>query len=72
MIDFPFFEKMENGNWTFSHNPFSAPKNDFIEDFKNENNIENILSTQYDIVLNGLEIGGGSIRNYKKNYLKNF
>ena len=31
VVDFPFFEKTDEGNWTFTHNPFSAPKPEFIE-----------------------------------------
>jgi len=64
IIDFPFFEKDDNGKWTFTHNPFSAPKPEFEKDLLNKKNIENILTTQYDIVLNGVEAGGGSIRNH--------
>jgi len=65
IIDFPFFEKDDEGNWTFTHNPFSAPKPEFIQDLIKKKNIENILTTQYDIVLNGWELGGGSIRNHR-------
>lgn len=65
VVDFPFFEKdEETKGWTFSHNPFSGPKPEFMEDLMAEKNIENILTTQYDLVLNGSEIGGGSIRNH--------
>ena len=64
VIDFPFFEKTDDGNWTFTHNPFSAPKPEFMDDLLNKKNIEHILADQYDIVLNGYEIGGGSIRNH--------
>lgn len=64
VIDFPFFEKTEDGGWTFTHNPFSAPKPDFMADLMNKENIGSILTSQYDITLNGLEIGGGSIRNH--------
>lgn len=64
IIDFPFFEKTEDGKWTFTHNPFSAPKPEFEKDLLAKNNIENIHTTQYDVVLNGFEIGGGSIRNH--------
>lgn len=64
VIDFPFFEKNEKGGWTFTHNPFSAPKPEFAKDLLNKRNIEDILTTQYDIVLNGSEVGGGSIRNH--------
>jgi aspartyl-tRNA synthetase len=64
IIDFPFFEKTEDGKWTFTHNPFSAPKPEFLDDLLKKENIENILTSQYDVVLNGFEIGGGSIRNH--------
>ena len=69
IIDFPFFEKTDNG-WTFTHNPFSAPKKEFHDDLMNKKNIGEILTDQYDIVLNGYEIGGGSIRNYKSETLR--
>ena len=63
VIDFPFFEKDDEGKWTFTHNPFSAPKPEFLQDLLEQKNIESILTSQYDIALNGSEIGGGSIRN---------
>lgn len=64
VIDFPFFEKTDTGGWTFTHNPFSAPKPEFMVDLLAKRNIGEILTTQYDVVLNGWEIGGGSIRNH--------
>lgn len=64
VIDFPFFEKTEEGGWTFTHNPFSAAKPEFHQDLLAGKNIEGILTSQYDVVLNGSEIGGGSIRNH--------
>jgi aspartyl-tRNA synthetase len=76
IVDFPMFEKtgednLDNtGEWTFTHNPFSKPRDEFLEDFMQKKNIEDILTTQYDITLNGLEIGGGSIRNHKKEALQ--
>ncbi|MDD4931013.1 MAG: aspartate--tRNA ligase [Candidatus Colwellbacteria bacterium] len=70
VIDFPFFEKTEEGGWTFTHNPFSAPKPEFMGDLMEKRNIGEILTTQYDIVLNGFEVGGGSIRNHKSEALK--
>jgi len=70
VIDFPFFEKAEGGGWTFTHNPFSAPKPEFITDLLEKKNVSGILTTQYDIVLNGSEIGGGSIRNHKPEALE--
>lgn len=71
VVDFPFFEKKEQTNqWTFTHNPFSAPQDEWLDNLMNKTNIEKIIATQYDIVLNGFEIGGGSIRNHKPERLK--
>ena len=72
IIDFPFFEKAKPpaSGWTFTHNPFSAPKPEYIADLLAEKNIGEILTSQYDIVLNGLEIGGGSIRNHQAEALR--
>jgi len=70
IVDFPQFEKTDEGNWTFSHNPFSSPKAEYMENLMAKKDIENIISTQYDIVLNGFEIGGGSIRNHKPEALR--
>lgn len=64
VIDFPFFEKTDTGAWTFTHNPFSRPKPEHVEWLMNKENIGEILTTQYDVALNGFEIGGGSIRNH--------
>ena len=36
VVDFPFFEKTKEGGWTFTHNPFSAPKPEFMEDLLNK------------------------------------
>lgn len=69
VIDFPFFEKTDDG-WTFTHNPFSAPKTEHMDDLMNKKKINEILTTQYDVVLNGWEIGGGSIRNHKPEALE--
>jgi aspartyl-tRNA synthetase len=70
IVDFPQFEKTDEGNWTFSHNPFSAPKQEYMENLLAKHDIDNIISTQYDIVLNGFEIGGGSIRNHRPEALR--
>jgi aspartyl-tRNA synthetase len=71
VIDWPFFEKdIDTKGWTFTHNPFSSPTPEFMDDLMNQKNIENIFTTQYDIVLNGSEIGGGSIRNHNPEALK--
>jgi aspartyl-tRNA synthetase len=70
VLDFPFFEKTEEGGWTFSHNPFSAPKPEHRELLMEKKDIGDILTTQYDLVLNGFEAGGGSIRNHQSEALK--
>lgn len=70
VIDFPFFEKTDGGGWTFTHNPFSAPKPECMEDLLAKRNVPAILTNQYDIVLNGWEIGGGSIRNHRSEALR--
>ncbi|MEX2010282.1 MAG: amino acid--tRNA ligase-related protein [Parcubacteria group bacterium] len=70
IVDFPFFEKTPDGSWTFTHNPFSAAKSEHQIDLIEGNNTEKIIAAQYDIVLNGLEVGGGSIRNHEPKALK--
>ncbi len=74
VVDFPFFEQTDttkgNDNWTFTHNPFSAAQPQFQSDLMKGENIEKILAAQYDVVLNGHEIGGGSLRNYEPEALK--
>ena len=70
VIDFPFFEKTEDGKWTFTHNPFSCPKEEHIEWHLKGENIEKIITQQYDLVCNGYEVGGGSIRAHKPEVLK--
>lgn len=65
VVDFPFFEKTDEGGWTFTHNPFSAAQPTFKDNLMKGDDIASILTDQYDIVLNGSEIGGGSIRNHE-------
>ena len=65
VVDFPFFEKTDDGKWTFTHNPFSMPKAEHLKDLLAGTNIESILTSQYDLVCNGYEAGGGSIRAHK-------
>ena len=74
VTDFPAFEKTGEdnvdgtGEWTFTHNPFARVKDEYLADFMSEKNIDDLISTQYDITLNGFEIGGGSIRNHKSEW----
>ncbi len=70
VVDFPMFEKADNGDWTFTHNPFSSPTPESMPDLLAKKNIENILTTQYDVALNGYEVGGGSIRNHRPEALR--
>lgn len=70
VVDFPFFEKSTEGGWTFTHNPFSAPKPEYMDSLLKKESVAEILTTQYDVVLNGWEIGGGSIRNHQPEALE--
>lgn len=58
VVNFPMFEKTDEGIKAL-HHPFTMPKN------IDESDIESIQSIAYDIVLNGVELGGGSIRIHK-------
>ncbi|MEI9907886.1 MAG: aspartate--tRNA ligase [Actinomycetota bacterium] len=60
VVDAPMFEKTDDGGWTAVHHPFTGPKPEFAQSFSQDP--ENALAYAYDIVLNGSEIGGGSIR----------
>ena len=60
VVDAPMFEPTENGGWTAVHHPFTGPKPEFAKSFKTDP--ANALAYAYDIVLNGIELGGGSIR----------
>lgn len=59
VVDFPMFEETEDGKWTSVHHPFTRPKGT-VDEMKNSP--ETALSIAYDMVLNGTEIGGGSLR----------
>lgn len=71
VIDFPFFERTDEDGWTFTHNPFSAPKSEHREWLLKKDRIGDIETSQYDLVCNGYEVGGGSIRSHESNILKN-
>jgi len=70
VIDFPFFEKNKEGKWTFTHNPFSQPRQEHEQWLLEKKNIDKILTSQYDLVCNGFEVGGGSIRSNKPEVLQ--
>jgi aspartyl-tRNA synthetase len=63
VVDAPMFEKLDGGGWTAVHHPFTGPKPEFEKSF--DVDPESALAYAYDIVLNGNEIGGGSIRIHK-------
>jgi aspartyl-tRNA synthetase len=60
IVDAPMFERNAHGGWTAVHHPFTSPTPQYVENFDLEPAAA--LSDAYDIVLNGSEIGGGSIR----------
>lgn len=71
ITDFPLFEKEEGAErLTYSHNPFTSPRPEYIDMLMNDYPPEQIYSQQYDIVLNGYEIGGGGIRIHQPEVLK--
>jgi aspartyl-tRNA synthetase len=71
VLDFPLFEYDEEGNrWVARHHPFTSPKPSDVDTMINNNpaieNAVEYLKHPYDMVLNGNEIGGGSIRIYQR------
>ena len=60
VLDAPMFEPTDNGGWTAVHHPFTGPKPEFASTISSDP--ANALAYAYDIVLNGTELGGGSIR----------
>ena len=79
VVSFPFFKKVDitdpaevldgKSGWTFTHNPFSMPIPEHLAWHLNGEHIDQILTTQYDLVCNGYEAGGGSIRAHKPEIL---
>ena len=70
IIDFPMFEKdEETGTWAYGHNPFSGIREDSIGSLMRKENLGDIMSNQYDLAMNGLELGSGSIRNHSAELL---
>ncbi|MEP7054508.1 MAG: aspartate--tRNA ligase [Actinomycetota bacterium] len=60
VTDFPMFEPTDNGGWTAVHHPFTGPTTEWADSF--DGDPENALARAYDVVVNGVELGGGSIR----------
>ncbi|MEY4657736.1 MAG: hypothetical protein RL466_549 [Actinomycetota bacterium] len=68
VVDAPMFEPTDNGGWTAVHHPFTGPKPEYSKSFKSDP--ASALAYAYDIVLNGTELGGGSIRIHDRNIQK--
>lgn len=66
IVDFPFYEKDENGNVAFAHNPFSLPQSS-LEEIKKDPFAA--LAYQYDLVINGYESLSGAVRNHDQNMM---
>lgn len=60
VVDFPMFEKGDENHWQAVHHPFTSPKE--LDAQKLRENPGKALAKAYDVVLNGIELGGGSIR----------
>jgi aspartyl-tRNA synthetase len=60
VVDAPMFEEDGAGGWTSVHHPFTAPLPEWADEFAKEP--ADALADAYDLVLNGTEIGGGSLR----------
>ncbi len=63
---FPLLEYDDQENRYYAcHHPFTAPRPEFFEDFVEGRNLDKIQASAYDMVLNGVEVGGGSLRIYR-------
>jgi len=63
VVDFPIFERDESGELTYMHMPFVAPMEEDLPLL--EVDPERVRATHYDVVLNGVELGSGSLRNHR-------
>ncbi|HEY6447251.1 MAG TPA: aspartate--tRNA ligase [Acidobacteriaceae bacterium] len=67
VTDFPFFEWDESAKaWTFAHHPFTSPHEDDLQAGRMTSDPEAVRALAYDIVLNGMELGSGSIRIHRQ------
>ncbi len=63
VVDFPLLEQdEETGNWHAMHHPFTAPKPEDAQKLFEQRDLGSVKANAYDLVINGTEIGGGSIR----------
>jgi aspartyl-tRNA synthetase len=80
VIRFPFFKRVDKkdeaekvdsrSGWVFTHNPFSIPIDEHIDWLLKGEHVGEIVTTQYDLVCNGLEVGGGSVRAHRPDLLR--
>src|SRR4029450_6249988 len=63
LLDFPLFERDERGTLTYMHMPFVAPLDEDLALL--ESAPERVRATHYDVILNGVELGSGSLRNHR-------
>jgi len=67
VTDFPFFEwDEESRTWTFAHHPFTSPHEEDIQAGRMESDPGSVRALAYDVVLNGTELGSGSIRIHRQ------
>lgn len=72
VVDFPLFEyDDQEGRWMARHHPFTSPKPEQVAWLGEPERYGDILASAYDIVLNGQEIGGGSIRIFQREVQEN-
>ena len=80
VVKFPFFKQVDRSDvaetrdgksgWTFTHNPFSKPFEEHLAWHLENTHTAEILTQQYDLVCNGFEVGGGSIRAHDPEVLR--
>ncbi|MDP8033897.1 aspartate--tRNA ligase [Pasteurella atlantica] len=63
VIDFPMFEKDDEGNWSAMHHPFTSPRDLTAEELMKDP--KGAVANAYDMVINGYEVGGGSVRIFR-------
>ena len=68
IVDFPMYELSDEGTIDFNHNPFSMPQGG-LEVLENKNPLD-IVAYQYDLVVDGIELSSGAVRNHDIEIMK--
>jgi aspartyl-tRNA synthetase len=63
VVDFPLFVREEDGSLVYAHQPFVAPVEEDLD--RLESDPESVRGTHYDVIMNGYELGSGSLRNHR-------